>query len=418
MRARARVLAKTAAVVAMVTGPLMLCGCGGGSGGLGQETSVDAAGLVSLSPSGRTVDPAAPVVVTAAHGQLTDVVVADAAGRRLAGAIAADDRSWRSSAPLSAGELYTVRISADNGAGGRGTTVQQFATRPAPKTLTVKLTPGDKGVYGVGEPITATLSTPVHDQAARKAVERGLTVDSTPSVQGGWYWVDDSTLHFRPRTFWPAHAVVSAAFAMPGLPVGSGLYAGAPSRTSFSTGDKVLAITDAGTDQLTFYRNDKVVNTLPITTGKPGFATRSGYKVVLERSPVVLMDSTTIGIPAGSSESYHLVVRWDTRVTWSGEYLHAAPWSVGSQGVSNVSHGCTGMSTDDAHWFYDNVRPGDVVQVVNSGGHQMEDFSNGFGDWNLSWSDWLKGSALGEPVDTGSATARTAGPTGYLRPQA
>ncbi|TDT95614.1 lipoprotein-anchoring transpeptidase ErfK/SrfK [Streptomyces sp. 846.5] len=410
--------ARFLAAAAMITGPLLLCGCSGGSGGLGHESSVDAAGLVSLSPSGRTVDPSLPVLVTAARGQLTDVVVTAADGRRLAGAITADDRSWRSSGPLSAGEQYTVRISADNGDGGRGTTVQEFATRPAPKTLTMKLTPGDKAVYGVGEPITATLSTPVHDQDARRAVERGLTVDSTPSVQGGWYWVDDSTLHFRPKSYWPAHAVVSAAFDMQGRPVGGGLYAGAPSRISFSTGDKLFALTDAGSDQMTVYRNDQVIRTLPITTGKPGFSTRSGFKVVLEQSPVVLMDSSTIGIPAGSSESYHKDVHWDTRVTWSGEYVHAAPWSVDEQGIANVSHGCTGMSTANAHWFYDTVRRGDVVQVVNSYGHRMESFSNGFGDWNLSWDDWLKGSALGRPVSTGAVSGPVSTPVGYLRPQA
>ena len=41
------------------------------------------------------------------------------------------------------------------------------------------------------------------------------------------------------------------------------------------------------------------------------------------------------------------------RETNSGEFLHAAPWSVGSQGNANVSHGCTGMSTANAQWLYD-----------------------------------------------------------------
>ena len=143
-----------------------------------------------------------------------------------------------------------------------------------------------------------------------------------------------------------------------------------------------------------------------------------GVYLVLEQSPVVLMDSSTIGIPAGSSESYHKDVHWDTRVTWSGEYVHAAPWSVDEQGIANVSHGCTGMSTANAHWFYDTVRRGDVVQVVNSYGHRMETFSNGFGDWNLSWDDWLKGSALGRPVSTGAVSGPVSTPVGYLRPQA
>ena len=44
------------------------------------------------------------------------------------------------------------------------------------------------------------------------------------------------------------------------------------------------------------------------------------------------------------------------RVTYSGEFIHAAPWSVGSQGVANVSHGCTGLSTADAAWLYAKIR--------------------------------------------------------------
>ncbi|MHA6759338.1 L,D-transpeptidase [Streptacidiphilus sp. PAMC 29251] len=383
---------------------------------------MDAAALVSVSNAGKSqVDPSVPLVVKAGKGTLTDVTVTSADGRGVAGVLTADGRGWTSSTPLSAGQHYTVRVSADDGHGGRGSTVQQFSTVAAAKTLTAQLTPGDKAVYGVGEPITATLSLPVHDPAGRQAVERGLTVGSTPSVQGSWYWVDDRTLHFRPQTYWPAHARISAAFDMQGRQVSGDLYGGKASSISFSTGDKLLALTDAGSDYMTVYRNDQKIKSLPVTTGKPGFDTRNGIKVVLEQEQSVFMDSSTVGIAAGSSNAYALNVLWDTRVTWSGEYVHAAPWSVGSQGVSNVSHGCTGMSTDDAHWFYDTFHKGDVVQVVNSKGHAMEPFGNGYGDWNLSWADWLKGSALGKPVDTSAATAATgtaAAQVGLLRPQA
>ncbi|MFC1416763.1 L,D-transpeptidase [Streptacidiphilus cavernicola] len=415
-----------AAAVAL-TAPLALCGCSGGSGSdngaPGPETPVDTASMVSVSAAGKTaVDPSVPLVVTAAKGTLTDVTVTAANGRMVGGAVAADDRSWKSTTPLSAGQHYTVRVSSDDGDGGRGTTVEQFSTLPASKTLTVTLAPGNKTVYGVGEPITATLNLPVHDKAARQAVERGLTVSSSPSVLGGWYWVDDKTLHFRPEGYWPAHAQISASFDMEGVQVGNGVYGGAPSTVSFGTGDSLLALTDAGSDYMTVYRNGKVLRKIPITTGKPGFSTRNGIKVVLEQAQTVFMNSSTVGIAAGSSNAYAMNVYWDTRVTWSGEYVHAAPWSEGSQGVSNVSHGCTGMSTDNAHWFYDTFHVGDLVQVINSQGHEMEPFGNGFGDWNLSWSAWQKGSALGKPVQTSALKAAVGAPgsmqVGLIRPQA
>ena len=54
------------------------------------------------------------------------------------------------------------------------------------------------------------------------------------------------------------------------------------------------------------------------------------------------------------------------RVTYSGEFIHAAPWSVGSQGYANVSHGCTGMSTANADWLYHMTVRGDVVEYVGT----------------------------------------------------
>ncbi len=142
--------------------------------------------------------------------------------------------------------------------------------------------------------------------------------------------------------------------------------------------------------------------------------------MVLEQSPVVFMNSSTVGIPDGTDDSYHKDVAWDTRVTWSGEYVHAAPWSVGAQGVANISHGCVGMSTGNAHWFYDTFRRGDLVQVVNSYGHMMEPFGNGFGDWNVDWDRWKSHSALQRVVDTGAGAVadQEQSRPGYLRPAA
>ena len=410
--------ARTGVAVAVLLAPLVLCGCG--ADGPSQLSGTDTAKLFSVSPQAGpkgTVDPSAPVVVNAVHGKLTNVTVSAADGRQIAGAIAADDRSWHSTGALVPGQHYTVTVSADNGDGGRGTTVQQFATSPAGQLLTAVLTPGDHAVYGVGQPVSVVLSQPVHDPAARKLVEAGLTVDSTPSVRGGWYWVDDKTLHFRPESYWPAHASVTVAYDLLGRHIQGGLYGGAPARAAFSTGDKLLAVTDAGSDYMTVYRNGKEINSIPVTTGKPGFDTRNGIKVVLEQAPEVLMDSSTIGIAPGSANSYHLHVMWDTRVTWSGEYVHAAPWSEDSQGVSNVSHGCTGMSTANAEWFYNTFRRGDLVQVVNSQGHDMEPFGNGFGDWNLSWSAWQQGSALHRVITTAPVSTAGATQAGFLRPR-
>jgi hypothetical protein len=40
-----------------------------------------------------------------------------------------------------------------------------------------------------------------------------------------------------------------------------------------------------------------------------------------------------------------------------------APWSVGSQGRANVSHGCVNAPPRFAKWLYDLSRRGDIVKV-------------------------------------------------------
>ncbi|WP_431678192.1 Ig-like domain-containing protein [Kitasatospora sp. KL5] len=400
--------------------PIAACSSGSPDSAVGPVTRiVDAAPLVR-TPSGERVDPGKPFTVTAEPGStLTDVTVSGPDGRLVAGSLSEDGRSWQTTGKLRAGTAYTVRIAADDGKGGRGETTSSFSTLAAQNLLTAQLGPDSSGsgVYGVGQPLTVKLSAPVKDPAARREVEQGLTVTSQPAVTGAWYWVDDSNLHFRPQEYWPANATVKLSFDLTGMPVSDGLYGGEPSSLSFRTGDRVEAVVDAASHQLTYRRNGEVVRTIPVTTGKPGFDTRNGIKVVLGKEASVRMSGDTIGIPSGSADSYDLQVEWATRVTWSGEYVHAAPWSVGSQGRANVSHGCTGMSTENAKWFYDNTRVGDIVQVVNSLGHEMEPFGNGFGDWNISWTDYVKHSATGGQISTAGATESAARASGDMQPQ-
>ncbi|MFF8843743.1 Ig-like domain-containing protein [Streptomyces sp. NPDC015127] len=368
----------------------------------------DAARQVSFNADAgdRKVDPDKPLEVTAEgdSGRITDVTVIDNAGHYLAGELSADGLRWRSTAPLAAGARYTMKVATEDEDGAPGLRTLTFETKPANRFLTAEFGP-KAGTYGVGQPVTAKLSMAVKGNDARRVVERALKVNSKPAVEGSWYWVDDKTLHYRPKEYWPTGTVVNATSNLAGVKVENKLYGGRSNPLKITIGDRIEAITDAASHSMVVKRNGEVINTIPVTTGKPGFATRNGIKVVLGKESFVRMRSTSIGIAEGSSESYDLPVYWATRVTWSGEYVHAAPWSVGSQGLANVSHGCTGMSTANAAWFFNTVREGDIVEVVNSYGDIMDTFGNGFGDWNLSWDKWREGSALtgGTPQETGSA---------------
>ncbi|MFG2331115.1 Ig-like domain-containing protein [Streptomyces sp. NPDC048604] len=369
--------------------------------------------------------PAGPVEITLkSPGALAEVIVADARGRRVAGAVSPDGTRWTSAGSIPAGSRFTARLVVEGGesgmrgtvgtgvtrgAGGPGGTSGErrfarlkFSTAPARADdgrLTVALGPGP-GRYGVGQPLTAELShpVPVGDEHARRTVERALEVASEPRVDGAWHWVGPTTLHYRPRTYWPAHATVRVRSALDGVPVTDRLVGGPSQPLTLTTGDRVEAVVDVATHHMTVRRNGYLVRTVPVTTGKAGYRTRGGIKVVLGKERLVRMRGDSIGIPKKSKDFYDLKVRWATRVTWSGEYLHAAPWSVDAQGSEDVSHGCIGMSTEDASWLYANVREGDLVQVVNGQGEEMTPFDNGYGDWNVPWTAWQRGSSLGPAV--------------------
>jgi lipoprotein-anchoring transpeptidase ErfK/SrfK len=374
----------------------------------------DAADQISFNtPDGhKKADPDKPleVVVEDSDGRITDVTAYDAAGRHVAGELAADGSRWHSTSPLAANAGYTVRVSTEDEDGAPGRKVLTFATgKPAAKKrLDVTFGP-EQGTYGVGQPITAELSQPVKDTAQRAVVERALRVSSTPATDGAWHWVDDRKLHYRPKDYWPAQATVQVRSNLEGIKIGDRMWGGRAKPLTITTGDKVVAVTDAAAHRMTVYRNDEVVREIPVTTGMPGYDTRNGVKVVLAKEGTVRMTSASIG----ASDFYDLVVHHSVRVTNSGEYVHAAPWSVGSQGYANVSHGCTGMSTENAAWFYETVREGDIVEVVNSAGDTMTPFGNGYGDWNLDWTKWRTGSALVGGTPEGPTPADRA----RLRPQ-
>ncbi|KKZ69939.1 lipoprotein [Streptomyces showdoensis] len=375
----------------------------------------------ALALDGRT--PRGPLgLALLSPGRLADVTVTDHQGRRVAGAVSADGDRWTSTVPLRADGRYTARLVVERTDAGRFRRERarldlRTAASPTGERLTAELGPVREGApgedtYGVGQPITAELSHPVpaDDPEARRTVERALEVRSTPRVDGAWHWVGPTTLHYRPRTYWPARATIRVHSALDRVRVADGLYGGPSEPLTLTTGDHVEAVTDVAAHTMTVYRDGQVIRTIPVTTGKAGYRTREGVKVVLGKEATVRMRGDSIGITRGNKDFFDLKVRWATRVTWSGEYLHAAPWSLDAQGSEDVSHGCTGMSTEDAAWFFHTVREGDLVRVVNGLGEPMSPFDNGYGDWNLSWAEWRRGSALGPAAPAGPHAS------GALRP--
>jgi lipoprotein-anchoring transpeptidase ErfK/SrfK len=239
-------------------------------------------------------------------------------------------------------------------------------------------------------PVVVTFDIPVTDRAM---FEKHMNVTSTPAQKGSWYWLSDSEAHFRPARYWKAGTDVSVDLDLNSLPAGNGIYGQEDRELSFHVGDAHVYKVNAQTHQMQVFSNGELLRTLPITTGKPGFTTRSGVKVIMEKFETRRMNSETVGINRNSPEAYDIDdVRWAMRVTNSGEFIHAAPWSVGSQGYANVSHGCTGMSTANAAWIYNISKRGDVVEYT--GTDRPMTLDNGYGDWNLPFAQYAQGSAL------------------------
>jgi lipoprotein-anchoring transpeptidase ErfK/SrfK len=218
-------------------------------------------------------------------------------------------------------------------------------------------------------------------------------VTNSSKQKGAWHWLSDTEVHWRPVRYWKPGTTVTVKADINSIPAGNGVYGQLNRTSTFKVGDAVISKVNAQTHQMQTFVNGKLVRTTPITTGKPGFTTRSGVKVIVEKFLSKRMNSETVGIAAGSSEAYDINnVQYAMRVTYTGEFLHAAPWSVGSQGYANVSHGCTGMSTANAAWFYGISKIGDVVEYT--GTDRPMTLDNGYGDWNASFAEWKKGSAL------------------------
>ena len=243
---------------------------------------------------------------------------------------------------------------------------------------------------GIGMPVIVRFDVPVTNRAN---IERHLTVTNSSKQKGAWHWLSDTEVHWRPVRYWKPGTTVTVKADINSIPAGNGVYGQLNRTSTFKVGDAVISKVNAQTHQMKTFVNGKLVRTTPITTGKAGFTTRSGVKVIVEKFLSKRMNSETVGIAAGSSEAYDINnVQYAMRVTYTGEFLHAAPWSVGSQGYANVSHGCTGMSTANAAWFYGISKIGDVVEYT--GTDRPMTLDNGYGDWNASFADWKKGSAL------------------------
>ena len=336
---------------------------------------------------GVSVD--APVTVSAEDGVLGAVTMVNADdGTPVAGKLSPDGLTWATTDPLGYNERYTLTAQS-LGLGGATSQQMTFETH-SPENLTMAYAmPTDGEVVGIGQPVAVQFDENIPN---RLAAQKAIKIKTNPPVEGAFYWLNNREVRWRPAHYWKPGTTVDVAVNTYGVDLGDGLFGQENVTTHFTIGDEVISTVDDNTKIITVRRNGEVVKTMPTSMGKNSTPTNNGTYIVGARFSHIVMDSSTYGVPSNSPNGYRTEVDWATQISYSGIFVHSAPWSVGSQGYSNVSHGCLNVSPSDAVWFYDNSKRGDIVEIANTVGSTLPG-EDGLGDWNIPWQQWKAGNA-------------------------
>ena len=381
------------AALALLAAAALTTSCSGGAAGPPPDApdativATPQAPTVAITPAEGTskVHPDKKVVVTAAGGALDNVTV-EADGEQVAGKFNADKTRWISKTPLKPSTRYSVSATA-----GATTATSTFTTAKPERALQVAdVTPNRKGEkLGVGAPIIVTFNQPV---AYKARIERALKVEAEKPVPGAWRWINDKVVIYRTAKYWPAHQTVTFNADITGIKAGKGLYGVKNYTADLKIGARQISKVDVRKHMMYVYRDGKRVQTMRISAGKGTtreYTTTSGVHLTMERGNPVRMISP--GRKKGDPEYYDVMINHAVRISNSGEYVHAKD-NVWAQGRQNVSHGCINARPDQAKWFYDNMQRGDVVEIT--GTDRELEWNNGWGYWQMSFSQWKKGSAL------------------------
>ncbi|WP_115685966.1 L,D-transpeptidase [Corynebacterium senegalense] len=378
------------AAVGVVVAWMSLAACTIGDPGAASEETSQAAESEEVQPpevsvkDGETgVEPGREVTVSAPAG-LASLMLTNDAGKRVEGAFNADMTQWSTTEELGYGRTYTFE-----GVDRAGNRVDSSFTTVSPAAQTYAyLGPLEGSEVGVGQAVTIRFSVAPSD---RDAVEKAIAVETSNDTEGDFYWLDPYELRWRPKNYWQPGTAVSVRADLYGLNLGGGVYGAQDAETNFTIGDEVITTVDNATKTLTVKRNGEVIKSFPVSMGTDGrWDTPNGTYVVGDQHEALVMDSRTYGLSLDAG-GYVTDVKSATQLSYSGIYVHSAPWALWALGSRNQSHGCINASPADAAWFLQNVKRGDPVEVVNTYGGTLSG-TDGLGYWNIPWDQWEAGN--------------------------
>ncbi|MFF8972222.1 Ig-like domain-containing protein [Streptomyces sp. NPDC014995] len=394
--------------LALIVGGLLLAvtGCGGGASDSGSGKGEDKKGsgsataqsgqseaVVTIAPrhGAKSVDTSGALKVTAAKGKLTEVVVKDTEGTAVPGTISADGAGWTPSTHLAAATTYQVHAVAKDSAGRTAAEDASFTTLTPENTFVGNFTPEDGSTVGVGMPFSIRFTRGI---TKPDDVEKAIRIKTEPAVDVQGHWFGNDRLDFRPEQYWKAGTKVTVELNLDGVEGRKGVYGKQSKTVSFTIGRNQVSVVDAKKRTMKVMREGKVVKTIPVTTGKPGYATWNGQMVISEKFTVTRMNGDTVGYDG----EYDIKdVPHAMRLTNSGTFVHGNYWGGDAFGNYNASHGCIGLrdvrggydSGVPAAWFFNHSMIGDVVVVKNSTDPTV-DPANGLNGWNIPWAEWTK----------------------------
>jgi lipoprotein-anchoring transpeptidase ErfK/SrfK len=346
---------------------------------------------LSITPDkGKTNLPISTEVgLSVTNGKVTGVELKGPDGKAVRGELRDDNSSWVPSKPLKAKTTYTATVTANGDDGTTKTATTEFTTMAMPSKKTgTGLYLFDDHTYGVAMPVVAEFN-PGIKKADRAAVQKRLFVKTDPPQPGAWSWTSSGTqAYYRAPQFWQPGTTLTVRLALGGLPTGGGRYGSQDRTATAKIGRDLEMKVDNATKQMTVIESGKTIRTMPVSLGKPSTPSSSGTMVVMDKATSTIFDTTD----TDGANGYKMTIAYAQRLTWSGQYIHSAPWSVSSQGHRNVSHGCVNLSPSNASWLFGQTLIGDPITVKGTGDKLV--YGNGWTPWDISWDEFVKGSAL------------------------
>ncbi|MFJ8577379.1 Ig-like domain-containing protein [Micromonospora sp. NPDC093277] len=370
----------------------------------GESAPKASATISEPAADAKDVPAATAIAFTTEEAEETTVELKDAAGKAVQGQLAADGKSWLPAGALEYGKTYTATVTATGDDGKPATATSTFTTMAKPANqVRVSSFLADNQVVGVGMPLIVKFSRAI-PQDYRDDVQRRMTVTASPAQEGIWRWISPTEVHYRPKEFWKANSTVTYRVQAGGLPLGNGWYGRADLTVDIKIGPSFVMTVENSTKRMTVTKDGKAIKTIMVSLGKKTTPSSSGTMVVIEKKEHTVFDTME---ELGPVDGYRQPIDYAQRLTWGGEFIHAAPWSEGQQGRQNVSHGCVNVSMKDGAWLFANTRMGDPITV--KGTERKLQNGNGWTDWNMTWDEYIKGSAVpyeppAPPAEDGSVS--------------